>query len=453
MSTPEYPHSISAERALLGAFFARPENLLVAFDQGLRREQFFRTSHGLLFDLLTEMAERGEPIDTVTVPERVMGRGVEQYGGVQYVLSIMEEGSSAANVVHYVAIVQERWQRRESIRRVQERIEQLRDTGRDNVTRTLNAIVDDVAGVSLRPNGKWRAMADIVNEETTAAAVPAEDRDQRRMLASGFPDLYLSAGELVVLAARPSMGKTALAMAIGRNVAAGDRSNGHAPIPVGVFSLEMRSGDLIQRMLAAEAELHLERIRHGRLSDGDLTTLRMYARDIEQLPIHIDDQPGLTIGEIKVRTRRLMQITEGRLGLVVVDYLQLISSSGSAGNREREVAEISAGLKALAKDLDIPVMALSQLSRACEERRDKRPMLSDLRESGAIEQDADQAWFLFRGEHYWPEDITFMRKAEVLRLKHRNGALGTTHLVFKGEFCKFQEPARGQQPMFTGNSK
>lgn len=426
-------NSIETEKAILGIVVADSHKLYEAQALGLRGEHFYR--HRELFELLCEMLGAAEEIDAITVPQRVNGHPRrENMGGVSYVLSIVGEAPPSGGLASYVRIVMDLWQRRAVLAALEGAAEGLRDTNARSAEQAQVALVDAIQSVQLRPAGAWVDLATIVDGVETQAAIHPADRKAAPALSTGFVSLDevvggMYPGDLVLLAARPSMGKSALALNIAEHAA----RNGHR---VGVFSLEMPKDSVAQRMLAGAAGVPLGIVRNGVTSKRDLDRIRAASVDLRALPMHIDDASGITVGELVARASRL-QALYGDVKMIVVDYLQLLTADHRSQSREQDVAAISSRLKSWAKNSGIPVLCLCQLNRGCEERKDKKPILSDLRESGSLEQDADQVWLVFRPAQYWPDAPEHKGKAEVLVVKNRNGSLGEVHMGYIGDQTKF----------------
>ncbi len=431
------PHSIEFERALLGGVIVNPERLREAAEY-VAADDFFRTSHQLLFSLLLDMHGKNEPIDGVTLPERVSRDGrIESFGGHTYILTLIEEGSATTNLVHYAQTIREKSVLRQFI----EGSRSLVDRAFAQSEPSARLLEDTVASAMKLGGGaasrKWERISEIIDREMRKIEERSKSPQGVVGLTTGFSGLDkllagLHGGDLLILAARPSMGKTALALNIAQNAAMIDRR------PVAVFSLEMGREALVSRMLSTQGLVPAEKMRTGNLNESEWSKLVEADTELRKAPIHIDDTPALTLGQIRARCQRL-KAQEGDLALIVLDYLQLMSSDDGRASRQEQVSELSRGLKGIARDLNVPVLALSQLSRAVEQRADKRPMLSDLRESGAIEQDADVIMFIYRDEYYNKETTEKKGLAEVIIAKQRNGAVGTVNLAFQAQYTRFDE--------------
>ena len=438
------PHSIEAEQSVLGGLLLDNSAWEKVADL-LTDGDFYRHDHRIIFRHIAQLVDLARPADVVTVSESLDKHAeLANVGGLAYLASLAQNTPSAANIRRYAEIVRER-----------------------SVMRALAQVGTEIAESAYNPQG--RDAAQLLDEaegkvfqiaESTAKSkqgfleMPAllkevveridmlysrENPDEVTGVPTGFTDLDaktsgLQAGDLIIVAGRPSMGKTAFSMNIAEHVAV------EAHLPVAVFSMEMGGAQLVMRMLGSVGRLDQHVLRTGKLGDEDWQKLTYAIGKLSEAPMYIDETPGLTALELRARARRLARQHGGKLGLIVIDYLQLMSGSGRGDNRTAELGEISRGLKGLAKELQVPVIALSQLSRAVEQRTDKRPMMSDLRESGAIEQDADLIIFMYRDEYYNP-DTPDKGVAEAIIGKHRNGPVGRVRLAFIGMYAKFDNAA------------
>jgi len=434
--TPALPHSVEAERAVLGSVLLDPK-LLDPVTEILEPEMFYRDAHRKLFTLLLEMTEQGKTPDPLTVIDSIVASGDEQgFGGAAYVSSLPEQVPSTQNVEVYAALVREKAVRRRLLEVAQQITESVRSES--DLEQLLDGAESSVFEVSNKRGSKdWHPLPMLVGQEWKRIQMLAEHTGSVTGITTGFVDLDdrlsgFQRSDLIILAARPAMGKTALALNFARHAAM------EGKITVGVFSLEMPRGQLATRMLCAEKEIDASRVRSGRLRrDVEWPALADAVEALHQAPIHIDDTPGLTITQLRSKARRLKSEYKD-LGLIVIDYLQLMQGSGGPReSREQAVSNISRGLKGLAKELDIAVMALAQLNRGVEQRPDKKPMMSDLRESGAIEQDADLVLFIYRDEYYKPEESEKKGIAEIVIGKNRHGPTGSVELAFQGQFLRF----------------
>ncbi|NBS64386.1 MAG: replicative DNA helicase [Betaproteobacteria bacterium] len=442
------PHSTEAEQAVLGGLML--DN--TAFDRVadlLREGDFYRHDHRLIWQQIARLIERSQPADVVTVLESLQTAGhAEEAGGLAYLNTLATETPSAANIRRYAEIVRDRAVLRRLISTSDEiATSALNPQGRD--TRQLldeaESKIFQIAEDGTRGEAGFQPLQDLLgkvveridqlyNQDNTSdvTGVPTGYVDLDRMTSGMQP------GDLIIVAGRPSMGKTSFAMNIGEHVAI------EQGLPVAVFSMEMGATQLAMRILCSSGRLDQQRIRTGRLIDDDWPRLTSAISKMQESPLHIDESPALNALELRARARRLARQC-GKLGLVVIDYLQLMSAASSGENRATEISEISRSLKALAKELDCPVIALSQLNRSLEQRPNKRPVMSDLRESGAIEQDADVIIFIYRDEVYNP-DSTDKGTAEIIIGKQRNGPIGTVRLTFIGAYTKFENYTSGPQP-------
>lgn len=444
------PHSPEAEQCVLGCLFLAPnENIGIAvekFKPGA--EVFYDLRHRALYETLVEMYDSKQPIDLVTVPQRLKDRNqLESVGGLAYLSSLVDAVPSAAHLVYYLDIVREKHLLRRMIATCSEVVARVYDHEGE-----VDVLMDEVERDILRiSEGRAESGTKGVKELVKKAITTIEDYHQRQGtltgLGTGFQDLDkmtsgFHGGEMIVIAARPSMGKTSLAMNIAEHIAL------DLKIPVGVFSLEMTAESLILRMLCSRARVNLRAIRDGFLAERDFPKLTGAAGKMASAPLYIDDTPGLSILQLRARGRRMAQ--QHGIKLFVIDYLQLLhSTSRRAENRQQEIADISNGVKALAKELDVPVIVLSQLNRELEKDKDRKPRLSDLRESGSIEQDADLVGLLYKPSRGDDEEDGSAAPSEneglpvnLLIAKQRNGPTGDVHLTFLKGFTRFENAAR-----------
>ncbi len=439
------PHSIEAEQSTLGGLLL-DNHAWDKIGDMLREDDFYRADHRLIWKHIARLIGKGRPADVITVYESLDAeKKAEDAGGLSYLNALAQNTPSAANIRGYAQIVRDR-----------------------SVLRKLLGAADEIAGTVFNRQG--REVRQILDEAESRVFQIAEDgargkqgfvelaplliqvRDRVQELhelnspdvtgvATGFTDLDrktsgLQPGDLVIVAGRPSMGKTAFSLNIAEHVAL-------AGGIVGVFSMEMGGTQLAMRMLGSIGRLDLHNLRTGRLNDQEFSKFTTALERLQEVKLHVDETPALTALELRARARRLHRVY-GKLDLIVIDYLQLMSASAQGENRATEISEISRSLKGMAKELDVPVIALSQLNRAVDQRPDRRPVMSDLRESGAIEQDADVIMFIYREERYMTEEEK--RKAvegasEVIIGKQRNGPTGTVHLTFVGKHTRFENPA------------
>ncbi len=432
------PHDLEAEQAVLGGLML--DN--AAWDQvadRLHEEDFYRREHRLIYRAIANLAENNQPLDVVTLSGWLRQSGaLEEAGGLSYLGTMARETPSAANIRAYASIVRECSVLRQLIRASSE----VAEAAFQPEGRSSNELLDHAEQIIFRiaeQTGRHR-QGFIGMKELLPAVVDRIDKLYQSQepvtgLATGFDDLDrmtsgLQRGDLVIVAGRPSMGKTTFAMNMVEHVCM------HGKLPVAVFSMEMPADSLAMRMLASLGRVHLQRIRSGRLEDEDWPRLTSTMSLLSDAPLFVDDSPGLTPTEIRARARRL-QREHGEIGMIVIDYLQLMQLPGYRENRASELSEISRALKGLAKELNLPVVALSQLNRSLEQRPNKRPVMSDLRESGAIEQDADLIAFIYRDEVY-NEDSPDKGVAELIIGKQRQGPIGTVRMTFLGEYTRFE---------------
>ncbi len=427
------PQNLEAERSTLGAMLLEREAIGKVVEI-LTEETFYSEAHRRIFRAIVDLYDRNEPVDYITLTDLLSRWGdLEAAGGAPYLTSLTDSVPTAAHVEHYARIVKEKYLLRRLIRTSTELItrsysgEEEADGLLDEAERSMFELSQN------RQRGGVLKIKDVIHDAMELVEKFSKHETHITGVPTGFPDLDemtsgLQAGELVIMAARPSMGKTALALNLASYAAL------EAKLPVAVFSLEMSAEALVTRMLCSEARVNVHAVRTGRLAEGDLGHLSMAAGRLFDAAIYIDDSPSATVLELRSKARRLK--AEQNIGLVIVDYIQMISSNTRSDNRQQEIAVISRSLKALAKELRVPVLAISQLSRAPEARGDRRPQLSDLRESGAIEQDADVVMFIYR-EAYYEKDKRDDRTAEVIVAKQRNGPTGTVKLVFNQQYTRF----------------
>jgi len=436
------PHSVQGEQSVLGGLMLNSEAWNEISDK-ISSEDFYRREHQLIFKAMRALSEADQPLDVVTIAEELERRAeLNDVGGMPYLGMLANETPTASNVPAYARIVREQ-----------------------SVMRQLIKVGNKIADSGYRPEG--RPVDDLLDQAETEVFKIAEQKDKGRQgfqdiqalltktvdkidelfnsddaltgVSSGFSDFDgrtsgLQKADLVIVAGRPSMGKTTFAMNMCENVAIG------AGVPVAIFSMEMPAESLTMRMISSLGRINQQAVRSGKLEDDDWPRVTSAVNILSQAKIFIDDSAALTPNEIRARCRRL-QKEHGQLGMVMVDYLQLMRAPEAGDNRVNEISAISRGLKALAKELNSPVVALSQLNRSLEQRPNKRPVMSDLRESGAIEQDADLIVFIYRDEVY-NEDSPDKGKAEIIIAKQRNGPIGTVNLTFQGQFTRFDNFAR-----------
>lgn len=436
------PQNIEAEQAVLGAMLIDKEAIAKATEL-LSADDFYREAHRVIFSAMLELYNKNEAVDMVTVTE-ILKRDnkLEDIGGIAYITSLANVVLTAANVKYHAEIVAEKSVLRQLVR-VSTEIAAMGYEANDDVGTLLDTAESRILEISNRKKkADFTPINDILMDSVQSIESLLQNKGGLTGIPAGFADLdKLTSGlhpsDFIILAARPSMGKTALALNIVQNVALrAHKAIGGEPRSVAFFSLEMSKEQLVNRMLCAEAGIDSQRLRVGEMHDEDWMHLWDACDTMSRAKIYIDDTAGITAMEMRSRARRLK--AEHGLDLIVVDYLQLMQGSGkrnNSGDRQQEVSEISRSLKALARELDVPVLALSQLSRSVESRQVKRPMLSDLRESGSLEQDADIVAFLYREDYYNPE--TENKHTELIIAKHRNGPVDTVNLFFQKQFTKF----------------
>ncbi len=438
------PQALEAERSVLGAMLLDSRAIARALET-LDENAFYRPAHRRIFSALVSLWQRKEEaIDGITVADELRRHGdFDAVGGATYLAGLVDSVATAANVEYHAQIVREKAILRELIRisteistRAYEASEDPSDL-LDDAEREMFSISDTSVRKGFVP------ISDLVAGTIKRVEYLYHEKASVTGVASGFSDLDhktsgFQPGDLIIIAGRPSMGKTSLALNIAANVAI---RGGKA---VGVFSLEMSMEQLLMRLLCSEARVSSQRVRTGYLKEREWPLLITSAGELSEAPIYIDDTAAMSVLEMRAKARRLK--SECDLGLIVVDYLQLMRGTSSRSeSRQQEISEISRGLKALAKELKVPVVALSQLSRAVESRSDRRPMLSDLRESGAIEQDADVVCFVYREEHYQRTDEN-EGLGEIIIGKQRNGPVGVIKVAFINEYTRFEDLARGEEP-------
>lgn len=425
------PQNVDAEQSVLGAIFLAKDALETA-SEILQPDDFYKTAHQRIFAAMVDLYNKGEPVDIVTVTAELQDKKLlDEVGGVTYLTELSSAVPTAANIEYYAKIVLEK----SGLRRIIKAATKIATDGYDaDSSQELLAVAEQRFSELNERGNRGNDFAPIRNilveaydmiyllstRKTDITGVPSGYRDLDE-LTGGFQK-----SDLIILAARPSVGKTALGLNVAQNVA-------HAGETVAVFSLEMAASQLVQRMICAEGLIDAQKLRVGGLEEDDWEKLTKAIGLLGNAPIYIDDTPGVTVHDIRTKCRKLKK--QKGLGLILIDYLQLIYSNSKA-NRQEQVSEISKALKNLARELEVPVIALSQLSRSVEQRQDKRPMLSDIRESGSIEQDADIVAFLYRDDYYNKESEQ-KNIVEVNIAKHRNGPTGTVELAFLKEFNKF----------------
>lgn len=427
------PHSLEGEQSVLGSMLLDKDAIVVA-SEILVADDFYKEAHKEIFEGIIEIYNKNEPVDLVTLSDELKKRGtLDAVGGSLYLADLSDAVSTTANIKYYCEIVEEKSVLRKLIKASDDIIAKgyQADEEISNIIDLAEKKIFDIT--QRRGRDGFTLIKDVLLDSFNRIEEMSKNQGGITGLSTGFIDLDnktsgLQKSDLVLLAARPSMGKTALGLNIAQNCAL--KSNAS----VAIFSLEMSKEQLVQRMLSAESHVELGKIINGQLSENEWPKLVNAMGPLSKAKIYIDDTAGITVMEMKAKCRKL-KIEKG-LDLIIVDYLQLMQESGKSESRQQEISAISRGLKGLAKEMDCPVLALAQLSRAPELRADHKPILSDLRDSGAIEQDADIAMFLYRDEYYNP-DTDKKNIAEVIIAKHRNGPTGTVEMVFMGQYTKF----------------
>ena len=432
------PQSLEAEQAVLAAMFNDRDAILEVIPL-LKESYFYRHDHGVLFATMRKMNEQNIPVDLVTITAQLDKDGnLEKAGGITYVAQIANSLGSASNIVHYAGIVKEKAVLRDLISIASN----ISNRSYDDTEET-EKILDDAERMVLeisqkRARSGLTPISEVIDDTLSQLEILSQKKEGLTGLTSGFIDLdRITSGwqksDFIILAARPAMGKTAFALNMAQNAAIATHE------PVAIFSLEMSKEQLVNRMVSSMAEIDQQTLRNGRIYGDDWVQLVNAIAPLAEAPVYIDDTPAISVREVRAKARRLK--TERGLSLVIIDYLQLMGSTGRIESRQQEVSQISRSLKALARELDIPIIALSQLSRSVEQGQEKKPSLSHLRESGSLEQDADIVMFIYRDEYY-NEDSEKKGQAEIIIAKHRNGATGSVDLSFRKEFTKFGNLSR-----------
>ncbi|MHB0992610.1 MAG: replicative DNA helicase [Burkholderiales bacterium] len=443
------PHSVEAEQSVLGGLLLE-NNAWDRIADVINRNDFYRHDHKLIYQSITKLIEMGKPADVVTIGESLENLGeLGNAGGLPYLVALAQNTPSSANIRRYAEIVRER----AIMRKLVEVGTDITESAYNPAGRSANDLLDqaekkvfDIAEAGARSQQGFLEIKPLLTQvveridELFSRANPSDITG----IPTGFADLDqktagLQPGDLIIVAGRPSMGKTAFSINMGENIAI------DSGLPVAIFSMEMGGAQLVMRMLGSIGRLDQHKVRTGQLQDDDWQKLTYAVGKLNDAPIFIDETPALNALELRARSRRLHRQC-GKLGLIIIDYLQLMSSVTSGENRATEISEISRSLKSLAKELQVPIVALSQLNRSLEQRPNKRPVMSDLRESGAIEQDADVILFIYRDEVYNP-DSQDKGSAEIIIGKQRNGPIGMVRLTFLGEHTRFENYASGN----TGN--
>ena len=428
------PHDIEAEQAIIGSMLTDKDAIIEAVEV-LQEQDFYREDNKIIYSAILNLYNRAEPIDIITLKSELKSMGkFEAVGGLEYIVQLPDKVPTTSNVEQYIKIVEEKSMLRALIKTADELITLGYDPTQE-VEQVIDTAEKKIFQVMQKKNQKgYSSIKDILVDTFTQLEQLYNQKESITGVPTGFVDLdYRTSGlhnsDLILVAARPAMGKSAFALNIATNAAV------RAKVPVAIFSLEMSKEQMTNRILCSEAMVDSAKVRTGKIDDDEWAKLAATSGELSEAGIYIDDTPGISIMEIRAKCRKMK--LEKNIGLVVIDYLQLVQGSNKkGGSREQEIAEISRSLKILAKEIDVPVIALSQLSRAPEQRIDHRPMLSDLRESGSIEQDADIVMFLYRDDYY-NEDTEKKNIAEVIIAKHRSGATGTVELLWLANYTKF----------------
>ena len=435
------PSSEEAEKSTLGSMLLDREAIPTAVES-LEPEDFYWQKHAIIYNAICQLFDQGDPVDLVTLSEKLREEDkLEEVGGASYITSVVNSVPTAANIKHYAEIVEEKSILRNLIK-TSNQISKLgyKDEGEvDDLLDQAESLIFEVS--EKRSVKEFSGIKDVLMDTFDDLEELHENQEDVTGVPTGFRDLdKMTSGfqesDLIIIAARPSMGKTALALNIGQYAAVEEDTS------VAIFSLEMSKSQLVQRMLCSEAQVNSHRLRTGQLRDTDWRRLSQAAGRLGESNIFIDDTPGITVMEMRAKARRIK--AEHGLDLILIDYLQLMQGSGGSESRQQEVSKISRSLKGLGRELNVPVVSLSQLSRAVEQRNDKRPQLSDLRASGSIEQDADVVAFIYRDEYYNP-DTEKKGITEIIVGKQRNGPVGTVELAFQKEYTKFVDLSKREE--------
>ncbi len=438
MAVRELPNNLEAEQAVLGSMFLSKTALEKAVEI-LREDSFYSTRNGKIFSALKNLDEKKVPIDITTLTEELKATNLlNEIGGVEYLTEVLDSVANAANVDYYIKIIEDKATLRELI----EKATEITTMGYDeetSVSETIEEAEKKILGIIKNKRAtEFKTIQDVIKETEKNLEVLSESKGEITGVPTGWADIdRITSGfhenELIIIAARPAMGKTAFALNLATHVAT------HTDKSVALFNLEMGAEQLAVRILASLGQIDQTKLRTGNLQNEDWKRVTEAISQLSNAKLYMDDTPGITIGEIRAKCRRLAN-SENGLGIVIIDYLQLISTNGKYGsNRQQEVSDISRALKTMAMELKVPVIALAQLSRAVEQREDKRPIMSDLRESGSIEQDADIVSFLFREDYYNKQarDDSQTSISEFIIGKHRNGPTATVELLFKRNTSTF----------------
>ena len=434
------PHSIEAEQSVVGAMLM-DKDAITAASEMISGSDFYQSAYGIIFDSMVELFNEGKPVDLITLQERLREKDVPpEIASLEFVRDLVTAVPTSANVKYYAQIVADKAMMRRLIK-LNEEIENVCYAGKEPLEAVLEKTEKSVFELLPRRNtGEYVPIRQVVLNALERIEKASKNKGTVTGIPTGFIDLDyklsgLQPSDLILVAARPSMGKTAFVLNIAQYVAFKKNRS------VAIFSLEMSKEQLVNRLFSLESQVDAQALRTGNMKDSDWEKLIEGAGIIGQSKLIIDDTPGISVSELRSKCRKYK--LENDLDLIIIDYLQLMTGSvgRSSESRQQEISEISRSLKGLARELNVPVIALSQLSRAVESRPDKRPMLSDLRESGAIEQDADVVMFIYRDEYY-NKDSEYKKQAEIIIAKQRNGPVGTVHLAWLGEYTKFANLSR-----------
>lgn len=432
------PHNLEAEQSVIGSMLMDREAITIASEQ-IMGDDFYSKQYGILFDTMVELNDSGKPVDLVTLQNRLKEKGVPpEISSLEYIKDIMSAPITSANIKHYAKIVADKSMLRKVIRAVEEIANECyaQNDSVDVLMDQTEKKVFDI--IQKRNSGDFVPIRQVVMNAMNMIEEASKNKGAVTGIATGFLDLdYKTAGmqpsDLILVAARPSMGKTAFVLNIAQHVAFKDNK------AVAIFSLEMSKEQLVNRLMSLESKVNSQAIRTGNMKEDEWERLIESADVIGRSKLLIDDTPGISIGELRSKCRKFK--LEYDLQMIIIDYLQLMTGTGKNESRQQEISDISRSLKALARELKVPVIALSQLSRAVEQRPDHRPMLSDLRESGAIEQDADVVMFIYRDDYY-NKDTEMKNVAEIIIAKQRNGAIGTINLAWLPDYTQFANLAK-----------
>ena len=434
------PHSIEAEQSVVGAMLM-DKDAITAASEMISGSDFYQSAYGVIFDSMVELFNEGKPVDLITLQERLREKEVPaEIASLEFVRDLVTAVPTSANIKYYAQIVADKSMMRRLIK-LNEEIENVCYAGKEPLEAVLEKTEKSVFELLQRRNtGDYVPIRQVVLNALERIEKASKNKGTVTGIPTGFIDLDyklsgLQPSDLILVAARPSMGKTAFVLNIAQYVAFKKKKS------VAIFSLEMSKEQMVNRLFSLESQVDAQALRTGNMKDSDWEKLIEGAGIIGQSQLIIDDTPGISVSELRSKCRKYK--LENDLDLIIIDYLQLMTGSigRSSESRQQEISEISRSLKGLARELNVPVIALSQLSRAVEGRPDKRPMLSDLRESGAIEQDADVVMFIYRDEYY-NKDSEYKKQAEIIIAKQRNGPVGTVHLAWLGEYTKFANLSR-----------